>query len=239
MLRPAIHCLIAALGWPLLITAADAPTVIEQDQQELVRFAPELAAVQPDAAPNRLQETLHATGEALTNMLDGFVDVSAAEDVHQMRLQTGGLAEEDRHAAYRYAIRLRSEDQMAPLIESRTPHPAPNESQEEKPGLLTADAEWFLNLLLPGNQRQSRFRYLGHETIAGRDTRVLAFAEQPGIAKLCARFAPGAEGLVTFQGFIWIDAGTGRVIRIRSGLLGRGASVPLDRMITDVRFAEV
>ncbi|HZP93026.1 MAG TPA: hypothetical protein VFB20_09105, partial [Burkholderiales bacterium] len=108
MLRTAFAWTIVLFVFPASSRAADVaastptPSVVDRDRQDLIRSLPELAALQSDDTPARLQETIHAAGEALSHMLDGFVDVSAAEEIHEMRLGAGSAPEEERREHYRY-----------------------------------------------------------------------------------------------------------------------------------------
>src|SRR5579884_1111169 len=202
-------------------------SVVDQDRQELIRTFPEIANVQAAPDQARLPEILRASGDALSGMLNALVDVSAAEDIHELRLGARSAPEGDRREQYQYILRR-------PLQESRTGGDA-----GAVPPRLTNNALWFLNLFLPANQPQSRFRYLGHEKFVDRETDVIAFGQRPEVARLRVHLTPGDDGFATFQGFLWIDSASNRIVRMRTALLTRGSKVPFSAMTNDIRLVAV
>jgi hypothetical protein len=90
-------------------------------------------------------------------------------------------------------------------------------------------------------QSQSKFRYLGEEMIHSRETYVLGFAQQPGIATFVTRMW-GNQGIhvdMLTQGILWVDKNSFQIIRMRSDLLAPRDEIQLDQLTTDVMFGEV
>jgi Flp pilus assembly protein TadD len=77
--------------------------------------------------------------------------------------------------------------------------------------------------LLPENQEQARFRYLGRIAENGKPALVVAFIEKDG----------------TREGLVWLDEATKRIIRIRTDTLDRHDGGKFDSFTRDVRFAPV
>jgi len=99
-------------------------------------------------------------------------------------------------------------------------------------------SEWLR--LLPGNQPELRFQYLGREEMDGHKTMVIAFAQVPGHVRYPAQFSFDRT-LITalFQGIVWVDASDFRLVRMREDLLARRPDLHLSEMTTTIRFAEV
>jgi hypothetical protein len=92
----------------------------------------------------------------------------------------------------------------------------------------------------PGYQTQSTFRYLGRQKLNGRDTLVLAYAQQPAKSKLYGTFKSGDVLMTTFtQGLAWVDAQTYQILRLRTDLLKPLPEVKLKRQTTEIDYAEV
>lgn len=91
---------------------------VDCSEEELVRAVPELAGIAFDANQNGLDGLLHTVGELLDIMLAKFVDVSAAEDIHEMRFEDGmvGLS---RREAFRYAVTLSTNGAADQFVEMR------------------------------------------------------------------------------------------------------------------------
>ena len=127
-----------------------AQTFIESSRADLVKAVPELSAIEFDSDQSKLEPLQRAAGTALDEMLGGLIDVSMAEDVHEMRYSTAQMLWRDHLDKVVYLA------QSVPMVESRRPGPEPNT------GFLVAGR--FLNMLDDfqlENYIQSKFRYLG------------------------------------------------------------------------------
>ena len=81
----------------------------------------------------------------------------------------------------------------------------------------------MLSDLLPANQNQSRFRYLGRIAEGGRRALVVAFAKRDG----------------SRQGLAWMDEATKRILRFRTDTLKDLKAEKFDSFTRDVRFVPV
>jgi hypothetical protein len=119
---------------------------------------------------------------------------------------------------FRYVI------EMGPFAELRKQAQGPDAAQPNaKTGFLISGR--FLETLgdlLPENQNQARFRYLGRIGASGGSL-VLAFAKQDG----------------TRQGLVWVDDATKEIVRCRTDLLNYPEGEVLDHFTRDVRFVLV
>src|SRR5580658_1876647 len=78
-------------GWlaialaPVVHGAAAQKPFIECNREELLHAVPELAGVQFDVSQDRLDGLLRTAGEKLANMFAVLADVSAAEEINELR----------------------------------------------------------------------------------------------------------------------------------------------------------
>jgi VWFA-related protein len=195
---------------------------VDMGRDELVKAAPDLAAMQFDASQDSLDTLLRATGEKLANMFENFADASMAETIHEMRFE-GILLRANRPENFLYFAQWITDADNPHLQEfradARTGTPVTLAAQDDV--LVSGRFVELLNCLLPRAQSQFRFRSLGRVRASGRDLSVVAFAQR----------SP-AEGSPR-QGLVWIDAAANTVARLRV----EGAS--FDAPTIDVSFALV
>jgi len=93
---------------------------------------------------------------------------------------------------------------------------------------------------LPGNLRESRFRYLGQQSIGNRKTYVLAFARNPGDPGLDAVIEYGTGRCSTpLQGIAWIDQSTFQLVRVETDLLTPLPGIQLNQLRSIVHYGPV
>jgi VWFA-related protein len=180
--------LIATIALPALQGAALQPSFVDSSREELIKAAPELSRVQFDSDQSTLEQLLVVTGHQLESMLAKLINLSIAEDVHEMRFDSKPLLWKDRRDKFQYVVETR------PFAELR--RPVPNSSNG------FAIAGHFIDLLgdfLPQNQKQLRFRYLGSFMEGGSGRFVVAFAARDG----------------SRQGLVWVDETTKQIVRLR------------------------
>lgn len=197
-----VRLLIASVALAALEGAALPPSFVDSSREELIKAAPDLSGLQFDSDQSTLEPLLGATGQQLESMLARFVNVSIAEDVHVMRFDTAPLIWKEHRDKFQYVVETR------PFAELR--RPVPNSSNGFP---IAGNFVDMLGDLLPQNQKQFRFRYLGHLMEGGARRFVVAFAARDG----------------SQQGLAWMDAKTKQIVRLRTdGKLSR-----------DVRFIPV
>jgi len=181
--------LIATIALAACALAAPDHPFVDSNRAELLKAAPELSALEFDPDQSTLDTLLRATGQQLESMLARFINVSIAEDVHEMRFESKRLIWKEHRDQFRYLI------ETHPFSESRSQVPDPQS------GFLVAGR--FMDMLgdlLPANQSKARFRYLGRITEGGAPNLVLAFILRDG----------------SRQGLVWIDEATKRIARLRT-----------------------
>ena len=181
--------LMATIALAVCALAAPAQPFVDSNRTELLKAVPELSALEFDPDQSTLDPLLRATGQQLESMLARFINISIAEDVHEMRFDSTHLLWKEHRDQFRYVVKTR------PLAESRSQSPNPQS------GFLIAGR--FIDMLgdlLPANQSKSRFRYLGRITEAGAPSLVVAFIQQDG----------------SRQGLVWLDDATKRIVRLRT-----------------------
>jgi len=196
---------------------------IDCDPAELLRAVPDLAGTKFDPSQDGLDALLSTTEEKLAAMLARLVDLSAAEQIHEMRFEAG-MGEGSRREDFRYLLRMAPDaalDQFTELrVDPKSMSPAPPSD-----GQFLVMGQFFklLFYLLPQFREQSSFRYVGRSTVDGQDLFVVAFAE------------PRSH----MQGLVWIDAATYRIVRLRAQPLERVPSSQLETVTTDVTLVPV
>jgi len=192
------------LRWLLVahiaITASAAQLFVDSSRAELIQAAPELTSLEFDPSQNTLDPLLRVTGQQLQSMLAGFRNLSMTEDAHELRFDSVHLRWSERRDQFQYLIRI---------------HPL----QESRPGQFMD----MLSDLMPENQNQSRFRYLGRIREGGNGRFVVAFV----------------TGDSARQGLAWIDEASKRVVRLRTDVLKHSEGQAFDSLTRDVRLVPV
>ena len=231
------------VGLAFVAYGADAPqkpftecNFIECNEEELVRAVPELAGIEFDESQDGLDELLRAVGDNLESMFARLGDISAAENIHEMRFEDGMVAT-SRREAFRYVVKAASEQPEPEQFEEYRIDTTTGSRVTPPPHsdfLVIAHFLRGLNYLLPDYQGQSRFRYLGREKTDGQDCFVLAFTKVPEGTGLHSHGQ--AAGL---QGIAWIDTATKRIVRLRMDLSGPIEGLPLETLTTTISLVPV
>ena len=92
----------------------------------------------------------------------------------------------------------------------------------------------------PTYQNGSTFRLLGRQKVKGRNTYVIAYAQDPTKSRLSGSFTFGNTTRTTYtQGLAWIDMENYEILRIFSDLLNPLPQVRLNKETTDIKFSAV
>lgn len=212
----------------MVLAAAYGGTVqkpfIECDREELLRAVPDLAGLQFDTNQDNLDGLLRDAGTNLDSMFARLVDLSAAEDVNEMRFEEA-VAGTHRREEFRYGVKVLPAGGPTRFNEFRAD--ASTGAAVQSPALIDfLVSERFLhslNYLLPEYQAQWRFRYAGRLTSGSQDYFIVVFAQRP-------------DGL---QGIVWIDATSKRIVRLRTDLAGPSDDFPLASLTTDLSLIPV
>jgi VWFA-related protein len=212
---------------------------INCDGPELLRLIPDLAGMSYDASQDGLHALLKSIGENLSAMLGKLVDLSAAEQVHEIRMEAG-MGEAGRRENFRYSIKLTPEGQQEQFNELRL-DPASMSPARPPDGEFLAIGHFYklVRYLLPQYRAQSSFRYIGRSTTDGRDLLIIVFAQHPDSIGLRSHIGLREGRAALLQGVVWIEAATHRVVRLRADLQGRIEGFPFERLSTDISFVPV
>ena len=205
---------LAACAW-----AAPRQPYVDSSQADLINAAPELSALAFDSDQSTLSPLLTAAGELLESVFAKVVNLSMAEQVHEMRFDSAHLTWKEHRDRFRYVVEAR------PFAESRKQAQGPDAAQKNARSafLIAGPFIEMLADLLPENQALSRFRYLGRMAEDGRASLVIAFIARDG----------------SREGLVWLDEATKRVLRFRTDVLDHPGGGKFDSFARDVRFVPV
>jgi hypothetical protein len=170
-----------------------------------------------------------------------FPNTVSLEEIHQEKLSHKGKAGETLDEKFHNLRLTPTEESGLGFTEYRANLSGEKgQPQGLKDGFMLtsgfASASLFFH---PGHQAESTFRYLGRQKIDGRDTFVVAFAQQPEKARLYGVFKMGETSMPTFsQGLAWVDSESYEIIRLRTDLLKPLPEVRLDKETTEIDFGE-
>lgn len=209
---------------------------------DLMADFPELQGLTLASGPEELPTLLNKVGESVMAAFRRITSVVANESVTEEKFGDNRSVQSALHRHYNYLIQVRGTEINDRLEEYRADSRMRRvDSQGVAEGFpYTKDfaSDWVL--LYPGNQSGSTFRYLGTESLDGRVTYVLAFAERPAAAPVTGTITfRGKSAPLLYQGLVWIDARTYRVIKLRMDLLEPRLDVALEKLTTEIDLGEV
>jgi len=221
----------------------DARTLIDWTPDQ-IHAVPELRKLHPAESQQELHAILREVGERVARFFGDFPNTTCTEEVRSGPCPLGG----DRCAVtfqekFRYLVLSHGQDGSGLMTEYRTDMKGRPVDYQNLPnvriltyGFATAPLEHFN----PPNLTASRFRYFGRQTVDGRETDVVGFAEIPGEYGGPAEFGlKNHEVALLVQGLAWIDRTTYDILRIRTWLLAPRPDVGLEALVTLVEYAAV
>ena len=213
-------------------------TFVDMTPDELLKQVPELKHLEPTENQSLLPLILVRVGANVADFFDNFSNTTCTERVSSaVNTPYQGQAVV-RDAKFNYLALVRPGADKTGLQELRTDSkgkPAGFHSQIVTIGFVALAAHFH-----PAYQRDSRFRYLGRELVEGSSTYVIAFAQQPAMARQLGRVVFGDEvGFVLLQGVAWIDPARFRILRLLTDIQQPDLYVGLRRETTEVEYSEV
>lgn len=226
--------LASLLAASALATGQPPRLLIELNDDELLRRAPELAGTRFDRDDALVKTVLLPALGSVKQSFDRFVDLSAAETISELRLDNGGAMARAQTEHFRYVATMA---RSAPgLRELRTSESSKKEAKAGEGGFLVGDGLFaFMEILLPEFEGHLRIRPVGHQG----DTTVFAFLQIPPAAKDARGVAHVKVGSVPPQGFVWIDAKRLQPVRLRCVLITNPEGPALDERSVDLTFTRV
>ncbi|HTS07464.1 MAG TPA: hypothetical protein VMP68_17930 [Candidatus Eisenbacteria bacterium] len=229
---------------------ANARTYVDVPIPDVIEAVPELRGLNQDSGGADLNSLLVRVGKSCLELLQHTPNVASHEEqiTHQRvasRISQGALVTAIPEATqekqtFGYLLLNHVGEEGIELQEYRTDkNGRPITYSGSKTGQVTEGfaSEWLR--LFPGNQNQSRFRFLGRQEVDGRKTVVIAFAEIPDKVRFPTAFSfEGNRLTLLFQGIAWVDAADYRIVRLREDLLAPRPDVHLKEMSISIRFGE-
>ncbi len=213
-------------------------TFLDLTPAELVKRVPELKHLKSAKTQDMLPLILERVGATVANFFDNFSNTTCTEHVIFAIGSQGLERPQPYEAKFNYVAMVKPGTDKTRLQELRTDtkgEPAKLGGAVLTSGFVTLPAHFH-----PAHQRDSRFRYLGRELVKGLNTYVVAFAQQPGVARQAGRVAVGDKfGFVFEQGVAWIDPVSFRILRLRTDIQQPELTVGLQRETTEVEYSEV
>jgi hypothetical protein len=203
---------------------------------------PELRSLEPAESQEPLTPILEKVGKNVAEFFQDFQNTSSLEVVQEERGSQRGKVKGTLKQEFRYLCLLSDGSKPSFFNEYRQKLSASQgETYALKQGfMLTAG---FVSASLnfhPQFQSQSAFRYIGRQKVDGKETYVVAFAQQPMKTKLSGTFTEGRTSTTTYiQGLAWIDAQNYQIVRLRTDLLKPLPEVKLERQTTEIDYQEV
>ncbi len=211
---------------------ANAKPYLDDPMPQLTADIPELHGLDPAPDQQSLPELLKRIGDKTLELLGRMPNVISHENV-VVKVEPKGPTT---YQHFDYLV-LRHENEangVVTLDEYRTDKA---ETANSPMSQGTANA-WVL--FHPGNLAESRFRYLGRQSMDGHATVVLVFAQTPGKVKFPGQVKfQGMSIPVLFQGIVWVDESDFRIVRLRTELLSPRPDIYLRTLTSEVLFSEV
>jgi hypothetical protein len=217
-------------------------TLIDLPAGDLMEALPDLSGLVPAADQQPLPRLLSEVGKNVEEAYQKFTEVIADEQVTRVRCGPEGRLETISRQEFTYLIIPHHEGGLDRIEEYRTAIGGkPGQSSET--GALSAEgfaAMWAL--FYPGNQSGSRFCYLGQQRFGERQANVIGFAQRPGWSLVKGLEYPHPVGrpvLILYQGVVWVDAATNKILKMRAALLKPRLDIKLELQTTEICFGEV
>jgi hypothetical protein len=202
----------------------------------------DLRGLEPATDQGQLDSILRAVGKTVAEFFANFPNTSSLEEIRQEKLRRKQKAGATLDQKFRYLCFTPAEAWGPGFDEYRVDSSGDRASpQGLQDGFMLTSGFASASLVFhPMYQSQADFRYLGRQKVDGRDTYVIAFAQQPAKARLNGAFNSGKISMTTFsQGLAWVDSESYEIIRLRTDLLTPLSEVKLERATTEIAFGEV
>jgi hypothetical protein len=202
----------------------------------------EFQKLEPVGDEVKLELILSAVGKNVEELYQKFPNTSSLEKIHQEKLGRKGKLAGSLDQEFRYLCLMPSGKWGPQTDEYRADlsgHAAHLRGLRED-FMLT---EGFVATPLffhPTYQPGSTFRLLGRQKVNGGDAYVIAFAQEQGRSRMYGGFRCEGQATETFfQGVVWIDVATHRILRLRTDLLRPLPLVKLQAETTQIEFSVV
>ena len=229
---------------------------------DLVKSIPELRGLQPAADQQELPTLLEKVGDKAHALFQKMPNLIAHEEVVQ---QTG--RSKPFRQAFEYLILSHTTEKEVRLDEYRVDlDKAPALDETYNPSAVQSGASPFVDLerlsreasthnkgalplsqgfangwvyFYPSNRSQSRFRFLGRQSIQGHSYLVIAFAQVPAAVQSPGLLQFEDQTLpIYYQGIAWVDESDLHIVHLRTDLLAPMPIVHLQTLTADIYYGE-
>jgi tetratricopeptide (TPR) repeat protein len=203
---------------------------------------PDLKGLEPATDQRQLNPILSAVGKSVAEFFRNFPNTTSMEEIHQEKLGHRQKVDATLDRKFRYLCFTPAKSWGPGFNEYRVDLAGTRSSPQglDEGFMLTSGFASASLLFHPTYQSQAVFRYLGRQKVNGRDTYVIAFAQQPGKARVHGSFKFRDITMSTYsQGLAWVDSETYEITRLRTDLLVPLSGVKLERETTEIAFSEV
>jgi VWFA-related protein len=238
-----------ASGKDLPLAYAKPANFLDAPLQSLKTAVPTLDGLNYDARQDQLPAILARLAETIDDVLPRLPDLVSREEVvhgakaplHPISTVLGNLSIEGKSSEeYKYLIICHHAANGATTVEESRTDRSGQPIQPDKLSLLAYGLAYQWLLFSGANQPELRFRYLGQQSIDGRKTFVVAFAQKPEQVAVPAHFIWGGKPIpIFYQGVLWIDQSSSNVALIRTDLLEPLPNSQLQKLTTDLHFSSV
>jgi tetratricopeptide (TPR) repeat protein len=221
---------------------AKVKTVLTESPQDLVKDMPELKGIRMASNQDELEVVLKNVGEGVESFFKNFPNTVSLEQIHQERLGKDGKVARALDQDFQYLLLARTDKWGLGIEEHRaTAQGASTTLGGYNEGLMLTSGFASVSLLFhPAYQNGAGFRYLGRQSLDGKDLYVIAFAQNPQRARTEERFSTDeGSALILIQGLAWIDPTNFQIVRLRTDLLAPQSKVRLQKQTTEIHFKEV
>jgi hypothetical protein len=217
-------------------------SVLTASPQDLVTDMPELEGIRMASNQDELEVVLKKVGEGVESFFKNFPNTVSLEQIHQERLGKDGKVARALDQDFRYLLLALTEKWGLEIEEHRATAQGANAALHGRDQglMLTAGFASVSLLFHPAYQDGAGFRYLGRQSLDGKDLHVIAFAQNPQRARTEERFSTDeGSALILLQGLAWIDPTNFQIVRLRTDLLAPQSKVRLQKQTTEIHFKEV
>ena len=217
-------------------------SVLTESPQDLVTDMPELEGIRMAPNQDELEVVLKKVGEGVESFFKNFPNTVSLEQIHQERLGKDGKVARALDQDFRYLLLAPTDKWGLEIEEHRATAQGANAALHgsDQGLMLTAGFASVSLLFHPAYQDGAGFRYLGRQSLDGKDLHVIAFAQNPQRARTEERFSTDeGSALILLQGLAWIDPTNFQIVRLRTDLLAPQSKVRLQKQTTEIHFKEV
>lgn len=216
-------------------------SVVNESPEELIARIPELKEISFAASQEDLVPLLQKIGKNVEALFKDFPNTASTEEVRQRCSSDVLRTREETNRRFLYLISIEENDSQLRVEEYRSDaRGKPLDLSNERRSFMLTSGYVSGSLVFHSSQQEgSTFRLLGYQQ-KKPDFILVAFAQQPGVAKLVGTIeASGVSAILLLQGVAWIDPETHRIARLWTEMLSPPANLGVKSHVTETSFQEV